>query len=395
MLGGGQFSSQALSRCVERGVRITALQRSGRVKWTLGGPTTGNVLLRVAQVRAADTPSTTAAIARWVVAGKLQNCRRMVSRWLWDAEGSARWLMQAEREAIEDRIRALPGVEDGDQLRGIEGDGSRRYFKCLGAHLAGSRTALVFSTRTRRPPRDEVNALLSFFYGLVLAEAVGALEAVGLDPQIGFLHRLRPGRPSLALDLIEEFRPPLADRLAVGLITPRTIRSQHFTRTAGGAVYLSDDGRRIALAGYEEFKSGTSTHLLLDRDMPRWALFSVQATLLARHLRGDLPAYPPIRARSLMDLLVTYDISTVNDTGQRRLARVAAVCERFGTRVQYSVFESRLAAASHQRMIGELLDEIDPHADSVHTYQFPGTLADSRTSLGRPATRALGDPWII
>lgn len=293
LLGGGQVTSQALSRCVERGIRVTALGRSGRVRWSVGGPTRGNVLLRVAQVRAADSPAATAALARWVVAGKLQNCRRMISRWLWDAGGSAQWLLRAERDAVDERIRALRSTGDGDQIRGIEGDGSRRYFKCLGAHLTSTGTGLSFGTRTRRPPRDEVNALMSFTYGLLLGEATGALDAVGLDPQIGFLHRVRPGRPSLALDLIEEFRPSVADRFTVGLVTRRVIRPEHFTHAAGGAVYLTDDGRKTVLTHYEQFKGGLVTHPLLGRDIPRWTLPTVQATLLARHLRGDLPAYAP------------------------------------------------------------------------------------------------------
>lgn len=293
LLGGSQISSQALGRCVERGVRVCALSRSGRLRWTVGGPTKGNVLLRMAQLRAADDPARTARIARWIVAGKLQNCRRMISRWLWDADGAARWVLASERDAIADRLQALAQATDGHTIRGIEGDGTRRYFKCLGTHLTEAGAELGFTSRTRRPPRNEVNALLSFYYGLVLAEAVGALEAVGLDPQVGFLHRPRPGRPSLALDLIEEFRPVVADRLAVALVTRRTIRAEHFVRTAGGAVYLNDEGRKVALRSYEEFRGGDVTHPLLDRDVPRWALPTIQATLLARHLRGDLVTYPP------------------------------------------------------------------------------------------------------
>src|SRR5690606_1096816 len=183
LLGGSQISSQALGRCVERGARVCALSRSGRLRWTVGGPTKGSVLRRMAQLRAADDPARTARVARWIVAGKLQNCRRMISRWLWDADSAARWVLASERDANADRLQALAQATDGHTIRGIEGDGTRRYFKCLGTHLTEAGAELGFTSRTRRPPRNEVNALLSFYYGLVLAEAVGALDAVGLDPQ--------------------------------------------------------------------------------------------------------------------------------------------------------------------------------------------------------------------
>jgi CRISP-associated protein Cas1 len=152
---------------------------------------------------------------------------------------------------------------------------------------------MVFGSRTRRPPRDPVNAALGFAYGVLLTEVAGAVEALGLDPQVGFLHGVRPGRPSLALDLLEELRPSVADRFVAGLLTRRMLVESDFVRTAGGACYLTDDGRRKFLAAYEEFKSSEVVHPLLDRRIPRSAVPVVQATLLARHLRGDLPAYPP------------------------------------------------------------------------------------------------------
>lgn len=297
MLGGGQISAQALSRCVERAIRVAALRRNGRLQWAVGGPTKGNVLLRVAQVSASCDPGTLVPIARAIVAGKLENCRRLAARWAEEAQGPERAMIIDECQAMGDRLAALATVSDGDSIRGIEGDGTRRYFKCLRAHLAGSGCQLRFDGRNRRPPRDEMNALLSFLYGLVLTEMVGAADAVGLDPQVGFLHRLRPGRPSLGLDLLEEFRPSLADRLAVRMATRRMIRPEHFTRTPGGACYLSDDGREAVLREYERFKGETVVHRLLDRDVPRWSLPTLQATLLARHLRRDLPAYPPYVAQ--------------------------------------------------------------------------------------------------
>lgn len=293
LLGGGQVSAQALERCVYRGIRVASLSRHGRLRFAVGGPVTGNVLLRVAQVRAADRPDVVLEIARNVVAGKLRNCRHMVTRWGWDARLPERHVFERTAGAIDERIGSLLSAPDGDTVRGLEGDGTRRYFKCLRVHLESSGVDLQFVSRNRRPPRDEVNALLSFLYGLVLAEVVGACEAAGLDPQVGFLHGLRPGRPSLGLDLLEEFRPAIADRLAVGMVTRRMIRPEHFERTAGRACYLTEVGRRLVLDAYESFKEAASEHRLLGRPVPRWALPSLQATLMARYLRGDLPAYPP------------------------------------------------------------------------------------------------------
>lgn len=253
----------------------------------------GNVHLRLGQMRAATDPERVPVLARWFVAGKLQNYRRLLTRWSWDAEPGHRNHLIRQQEAIAARLGSLAGAVDGDRIRGIEGDATRRYFKGLAAQLASTGSNLFFTGRNRRPPRDPVNALLSFNYGLVLTELVGALDAVGLDPQIGFLHGVRSGRPALALDLLEELRPAFADRLAVRLIARRQIRSEHFLVTPGGACYLTDEGRSILVRGYELFKDEEVPHILLERTVPRWTLPTLQATLLARHLRGDIPAYPP------------------------------------------------------------------------------------------------------
>lgn len=298
VLFGGQVSSEALALCVERGIRVAALRRSGRIRFVVGGATKGNVLLRVAQVRHVLDISRTACIARAVVAAKLQSYRSLLQRWSWDAEQPERSMLEGQAAAICDRIAALAGAEDGDKIRGIEGDGTRRYFKGLTAHLADHAGIGYFLGRSRRPPRDPVNALLSFLYGLALTDVVGGLETVGLDPQVGFLHGCRPGRPSLGLDVLEEFRPVLADRLAVRLVRRREIRSDHFVRTGAGACYLSDEGRRRVLEAYESHKEEQLLHPLLARPVETWALPAIQATLLARHLRGDLDQYPPFVLRS-------------------------------------------------------------------------------------------------
>lgn len=293
LLGSGQISTEAMARCVERNIRVCSLRRNGKVRFVVGGPTSGNVHLRVAQLKAATDEATCTSLARTIAGGKLQNYRLLLQRWSWDASGLDREHLAAQQRGVEDRLRSLPGAHDGDTIRGMEGDATRRYFKGVAVHLSRGPEAFRFVGRTRRPPRNPVNALLSFVYSLVVTEISGALESVGLDPQIGFLHGVRPGRPSLALDLLEEFRPAIADRFALRLITLRRVREDHFVSTLGGACYLTDDGRKIVIDSYEEFKDEVVVHRLLDRRVPRWSLPAIQATLLARHLRGDIADYAP------------------------------------------------------------------------------------------------------
>ena len=293
LMGSSSITTDAIAACVERGIRLASLRRGGQGSFMVGGPTHGNVHLRMAQAQAAADPAATAQLARWFVAGKLQNYRRLLNRWSYDVDEPGRSMLPAQREVVETRLARLATTDDGDTIRGLEGDATRRYFKGITARLDADGAGLSFGIRTRRPPRDPVNSLLSFVYGLLITEIVGSLEAVGLDPQIGYLHGARPGRPSLALDLLEEFRPAIADRFAVRLIGRRQIRAEHFVFTAGGACYLTTEGRHALFQAYDAFKAEEVMHRLLRQTVPRWSLPSVQATLLARFLRGDLPAYPP------------------------------------------------------------------------------------------------------
>jgi CRISP-associated protein Cas1 len=294
LLGRAEISNDTLGELARRRVGVSALSKTGKLRFWVGSSTQGNVMLRLGQYEAACDDERSLAIARLLVAGKLQNCRRMMKRWVWDASGRAqRAVIQSEIDAVAQRIGALHAAGDGDTVRGLEGDGSRRYFKALAIHLQEHESKLSFPSRTRRPPRDPVNALLSFTYGLVLTEVIGALESVGLDPQIGYLHRARPGRPSLALDLLEEFRPSVADRFVASAFRRSQVTDEDFVVTAGRAVYLSDDGRRRVLEAYEANRQRLVPHPLLGRPVPVALLPSLQATLLARHLRGDLAAYPP------------------------------------------------------------------------------------------------------
>ena len=291
LLGGAQVTMQTLDACASRGIRVAALRRSGAVRFLVHGATKGNVHLRTALFEAVRDDSRSLDLARAIVAAKLQNSRRVVGRWSRDEKDVAGSERLAERsEQIRQRIARLVDAATGDHIRGIEGDAARIHFRALEQVVATA--DLEFSTRTRRPPRDPVNAMLSFCYGLVVTECTGALESVGLDYQMGFFHRPRAGCPSLALDLAEELRA-LTDRFVVSLVRRRQIGAAGFEHTPGGGVYLRDDARTALIKAWEDHKEVEIPHRILGRPVGRWAIPSVQATLLARHLRGDLTAYPP------------------------------------------------------------------------------------------------------
>ena len=282
---------QAIDACAGHGVRVAALRRGGAVRFVVDRPTGGNVHLRIAHHRVVADEALSLALSKAIVAAKLQNSARVVGRWSRDeTDAREKEPLAARSEQIRLRVSRLVGATTSDHVRGIEGDAARIYFRAMGRVLASAE--LGFSSRTRRPPRDPVNAMLGFCYGLLVTECIGALESVGLDYQMGFFHRPRSGRPSLALDLAEEMRA-LTDRFLVTLARRRQIRSAGFQEFPGGAVYLSEDGRKTLINAWEEHKESELSHRILGQPVGRWALPSVQATLLARHLRGDLPAYPP------------------------------------------------------------------------------------------------------
>jgi CRISP-associated protein Cas1 len=297
LTGYAQMSTDAISECVERGIRVAALRRNGHIRFCVGSAVSGNVLLRLAQYRAADDHEHSLNLARWIVAAKLQNCRRTLTRWCADTSSNIeREVLTTNTSAINDSISALQHAADADIIRGIEGDATRRYFKGFAVHLSNAHEDFRFDRRSRRPPRDPVNALLGFTYALVLTEIVGALDAIGLDPQVGFLHGIRPGRPSLALDLLEEFRSATADKFVARVLRLHQLHPDDFLHTPGGACYLTDNGRRSLLHLWEQHRDESVPHQLLQRPATRASLPHIQATMLARHLRGDLPTYPPFLA---------------------------------------------------------------------------------------------------
>ena len=291
ILGGAQVTTQALDACARRGISVAALKRSGAVRFVVHGMTGGNVHLRTALYEAVRNSSRSLTLSRTIVAAKLQNSRRIVARWARDEKDEAKQSRLRDREEqLRARVTSLVDAPTPNHVRGVEGDAARIYFRAVAQVLAPSQ--LGFSARSRRPPRDPVNAMLGFCYGMLVTEYIGALESVGLDHQLGFFHRPRSGRPSLALDLAEELRA-LTDRFVVSMVRRRQIADDSFEHTPGGAVYLTEEGRTRLIQAWEQHKEREFQHRVLRRPVGRWALPSVQATLLARHLRGGLATYPP------------------------------------------------------------------------------------------------------
>jgi CRISPR-associated protein Cas1 len=296
LFGNAMISAQAMHRCAADGRAVVLMDHAGRFMARVVGPVCGNVLLRQAQYEAHRDDARSLSIARAIVAGKVKNSHQAIAR----AARETRSLQDAEAlracaDALAGLLMSLPAQPTTDAVRGIEGQAAALYFEQFGAMITVPPDDFSFRTRTRRPPRDRVNALLSFVYALLTSDCTAACEGVGLDPQFGFLHTLRPGRPSLALDLMEEFRPFLADRLVLTLINRRQIRPQHFEHRegAGDSVLLTKEGRQIVLQAYQERKKEDVPHTLLKEKAPFGLLPHLQARLLARHLRGDLETYLP------------------------------------------------------------------------------------------------------
>ncbi len=291
-------SPALLGRCADDGRAVVFMTHTGRFRARMVGPQTGNVLLRKAQHRQAEEADAAREIARAVVAGKVKNTRRLVVRAARRADQAS--ATEALNDAKQRLARSLSALEDEttlDGIRGHEGTAATVYFEVFSHLVRQQADAFSFTERTRRPPRDRLNAVLSFLYTLLCNDCAAAAEGVGLDPQVGFLHAARPGRPSLGLDLMEEFRAPLADRLALTLVNRRQLTPGDFRERDGGAVLLNDDGRETVLVAYQERKKDTVTHPVLDQEMEVGLLPHAQARLLARHLRGDLDRYVPYLVR--------------------------------------------------------------------------------------------------
>lgn len=290
LFGLAKISPPLMGFCASEGITITYLNEYGKFLARVEGAVSGNVLLRRAQYRAGEHSETTARLAAAFIGGKILNQRSLLRRHLRDY-GDNNTVEQAAL-SLHHSARLSQKPAPLETLRGIEGEAAARYFSVFNQLIRHE--GFVFTTRSRRPPLDAVNALLSLIYTLLTHDCRSSLESVGLDPASGFLHALRPGRPSLALDLMEELRAPLADRLVLSLINRRQVTLSDFNILENGAVLLKDEARKTVLLAWQNRKKEKITHPYLEEELDIGLIPFVQAQLLARHLRGDLESYPPM-----------------------------------------------------------------------------------------------------
>ncbi len=293
--GNNMFSPQALQLCWENSVAVNCFSENGYFHGRWEGTANTSVVLRRTQYRKADDETFCAILAKHFITGKILNSRQSFMRSARETDDPA------EKEELKKRAEELSVIlrwlereaENLASIRGFEGRAASIYFDSFNLHLRQQREDFKFEKRTRRPPLDYVNCLLSFLYALVRNDCIAALTATGLDPFVGYLHTERPNRPSLALDLMEEFRPVLADRLAITLINRRQIDAKDFIKREGGAVEFTKDGRKKVIAAYQTRKQDTLIHPLLQQEFNYGRLMLVQSRILARFLRGDIPEYYP------------------------------------------------------------------------------------------------------
>jgi CRISPR-associated protein Cas1 len=299
VFGNAMISPALIHRLADEGKSLVLLDDTGRFKARMEGPVTGNILLRQAQHRRGDDGAFALEFARSIVAGKLKNSRSVVLRGARETSdpGEAAILTRVADD-LAASLRAAKQAADLDALRGVEGEAARGYFAALNLIIKPQmRHAFALKGRTRRPPLDRSNALVSFLYALLMNDCRSALESVGLDPQVGFLHAVRPGRAALALDLQEEFRSILADRLALTLVNRGQVAEGDFDIREGGAVLLNDIGRRKVVTAWQQRKQEEVTHILVGRKLPLALLPFVQARFMARTLRGEMECYLPYVAK--------------------------------------------------------------------------------------------------
>ena len=289
--GSVMCSPYLMHHCAKNSVAMAFLSERGRFLARVEGPVSGNVLLRCEQCRRADDEAQSLEVARPIVMAKANNCRAVLRRRVRDyGETEALTVAIMRLDHVIKEVQTEPSLES---LRGKEGDAGRVYFSAFN-DLIREQDGFTFTTRSRRPPMDRINALLSFVYVLLAHDCAGALQGVGLDPQVGFLHRLRPGRSSLALDLMEEFRSFFADRLVLSLINLKQVNKKGFNITESGAVEMTDETRKTVLVAYQKRKQEELMHPFVKEKALLGICFHIQAQLLARYLRGDLDGYPPM-----------------------------------------------------------------------------------------------------
>lgn len=282
-----------MAYCAENNVGISYLSENGKFLAKVYGAQHGNVLLRKMQYAISDDEFQSLAIARPIIAAKVSNYRSLLLRHQRNHPEDCNEEVKSAAEIMGKRLTNIQSSTNLDELRGYEGECATLYFGVLAYLITAQQEDFTFTQRTKRPPLDPVNALLSFLYAILANDVRSALETVGLDPQVGFLHQLRSGRPSLALDIMEEFRAYLGDRIMLNLINLKQVTIKDFEERESGEIRMSDDARKALLNAYQKRKQEEVTHPFLGEKMTIGLLPHVQAQLLARYIRGDIPDYPP------------------------------------------------------------------------------------------------------
>jgi CRISP-associated protein Cas1 len=291
--GNVSMSPFLMGYCAEKDVSVSFLTEYGRFLARIKGPVSGNVLVRREQYRRADDETISSEIAVSILSAKISNCRKVLQRFLRDhgdkdVAEQVKLLVKRMGRTLKD----ISGTMPLNVVRGIEGDAAANYFSVFDHLITSQKKKFSFNGRNRRPPLDEVNCLLSFLYTILMHDVRSALECVGLDPAVGFLHRDRPGRPGLALDMMEEFRPFIADRLVLTLINLGQVTGKDFFRKDSKAVYMNDDGRKKVLVAYQKRKQDEIFHPFIEKKILVGQLFYIQALLMNRYMRNDLDGYP-------------------------------------------------------------------------------------------------------
>lgn len=390
-------SPALMGKCAQREIGLAFCSQRGKFLARVSGQMQGNVLLRRMQYRVADDPPQSCRIARNMIFGKVYNARWSVERTRRDhaprVDGQR---FSAVSQQLQGLLPQIAAETSPDSLRGLEGIGAAAYFSVLDEMILQGKETFFFRERSRRPPLDTFNAMLSFAYSLLSHDCASALESVGLDAYVGYLHTDRPGRESLALDLMEELRPCFADRFVLTLINNRIIKPSNFEFRESGAVLLAEEGRRTFLQKWQERKRETITHPFLEEKLP-WGLVPyVQSLLLARYLRGDLEEYPPFcGSEGRMLVLITYDVNTEDAAGRRRLRQIAKQCVNYGQRVQNSVFECLLDTAQCRSLQNKLCKLMDPERDSLRFYYLGKKYESKIEHFGCKQTYLPEDPMIL
>ena len=364
-------SPALMGSCAEKNISLCFMTPQGKFLARITGKTRGNVLLREQQYASSLDSAISLEIVKNCILGKVYNARWVLERCVRDHS------MQVDADKIKiasEKLKYTLGLiqtcESKAQLRGFEGEAASVYFGVFDEMILQQKKDFSFQGRNKRPPLDNMNAMLSFVYTLLTNTIASSLECVGLDPYVGYLHTERPGRVSLALDMIEELRAVLADRFVLSLVNKKIVNGKNFTKKENGAVLMDDELRKKLLVEWQKKKKETITHPFL-KEKVEWGMVPyIQAMLLARYLRGDLDSYPVFlwKGGDKVLVLITYDVNTETTAGRTRLRKVAKQCTNYGRRVQNSVFECILDSAQSVALKAMLSDIIDKNKDSLRFY---------------------------